>query len=170
MNDLHAFSCMINIASQASRKIRPETYNDIMISILYRLMSLDFDCNDMQEAIRLGMVCYCTTIFMQYRRVKHQYRQLFHTFNESLQNLWRDGRQLPTPLALWLAILPDVAVRDEIVMPEWRCEWLLELLLVSGVGTWMEAREMLGTVAWAGFMHDKAGERVFDSIHTVVRR
>lgn len=169
MNDLHAFSCMINVASQASRKIRPETYNDIMISILYRLMSLGFDCDDMQEAIRLGMVCYCTTIFMQYRRAKHQYRRLFHTFDENLHHLRsRDGKQVPAPLALWLAILPDLAPGDEVIMPEWRSEWLREVLLLSGIGAWMKAREMLGTVAWVGFMHDKVGERVFDSMNTVV--
>ncbi|RQM05919.1 hypothetical protein DH86_00002579, partial [Scytalidium sp. 3C] len=41
--DLHAFSCLSNMAYQTTRKLSPDTYNEVMISVLYRLTHLCFE-------------------------------------------------------------------------------------------------------------------------------
>jgi hypothetical protein len=59
--DLHA--CLSNLAYQTTCKLSPDTYNEMMISILYRLKHLSFEDGPLQEAIRAGSLTFSSTIF-----------------------------------------------------------------------------------------------------------
>lgn len=78
--DLHAFSCLSNLAYQTTRKLSPAFYNEMMESILYRLTHLQFETDPIQEALRIGLLALSSTIFMQ--------RQFMSQPSDHLLNLY----------------------------------------------------------------------------------
>jgi hypothetical protein len=73
LRDLHSFSCISNLAYQTTRKLSPEIYNEMMISILYRLTHLSFESDPLQETVRIGLLAFSSTIFMQRHYKKQPY-------------------------------------------------------------------------------------------------
>ncbi|KAF0644286.1 hypothetical protein FPSE5266_03407 [Fusarium pseudograminearum] len=70
--DLRDFSALANKLSPGAQKLEPEAFQEIMLSIQYRLLQLDFssDPNPLQEALRVGLLAYESTIFLQIQKTK----------------------------------------------------------------------------------------------------
>lgn len=49
---------------QTTRKLSPDTYNEMTISILYRLMNLSYEEDILLEAIRIGLPIFSSSIFL----------------------------------------------------------------------------------------------------------
>lgn len=163
--DVHALSCMSNLAFQTGRKLSPELYNEIMISILYRLIYLSTDLDDIQEAIRLGLLCFCSTIFMQRIHMEQPYGLLLNNFVEALSRLRRESlEELPVQIAFWLLLLVGVVGwRKGHSLSHWHDAWLAEIIGLAKLDSWVQAKETLRLIAWVGFVHDEPGERSFDA-------
>ena len=104
--DLHAFSCMSNMAYQTTRKLSPNIYSEMMISILYRLLHLSFEADSPQEAVRTGLLTFSSTIFMTSLYMSQPYERLYNLFSSSLFKLCQSSNiSLPPPVLLWLMVL-----------------------------------------------------------------
>ena len=165
LEDVHAFSCISNLAYQTTRKLAPEMYNEAMISIIYRLMHLSFEPNSLEELLRLGLLCYSTTIFL-FNRYDSPYQNLLRGFLKALIKLHKAQRsEMLSSIQLWLVMLPNLinsngGNRDGITSdPD--IDLLPEVLERYRVVSWSQAREMLLSVAWVGFVHDQRGETAF---------
>lgn len=162
--DVHALSCLSNLAHQTGRKLSPEMYNEMMISILYRLVRLSFAADDVQEAFRLGLLCFCSTIFMHRQHMEQQYKHLLSSFQSSLQRLHTASASLEDPVVFWLLMTFGVTVKTKYHTPsQWSDTWLAEIIATCGFGSWSQARQQLHSIAWIDFAHDRLGERMFNS-------
>lgn len=164
LRDLHAFSCISNLAYQTTRKLSPDIYNEIMISILYRLTHLSFESDPMQEAIRIGLLAVSSTMFMQRHFMEHPYEHLLNLYHKALLKL-RESKDIefPVPIVLWLAMLLYVVAHKESSPTDWLNVWLDKAILRADIDSWPQACEILRSIVWVDFIHDRRGKPAFEA-------
>lgn len=164
LRDLHTFSCLSNLAYQTTRKLSPEIYNEMMISILYRLTHLSFDNDSLHEALRSGLLTFSSAIFMQRQFMEQPYDHLLNLYSNTLSILRKaTDIELPVPIVLWLTMLSHVVPHEEPSREDWRTVWLDEAVSLAGIDSWSQARGMLISVVWIDFIHDRLGKKIFES-------
>jgi hypothetical protein len=162
--DVHAFSCLSNLAYQTTQKLSPETYNEMMISIFYRLTHLDFEDDLSHEVIRLALLTYCSTLFLTRVYLEQPYERLFDLFSSTLSKLCQSPCSVvPEPIMLWLMILHRLVTYKEASSDAWENVRLNKALALTGTDTWSQAHQGLRSVMWVDFVHDVPGRKVFDA-------
>ena len=164
MKDVHALSCLSNLAYQTKSKLSPELYNEMTISILYRLAHLSCEDNDLQEVIRLGLLCFCSTVFMQRQHMEKPYGYILDRFMANLWRFYSKSSNGPAgPILFWLLMISAVVSGGaENCLPHWHGSCLQQSIELNKIGSWSQAKDMLRSVAWIGFVHDQTGKRAFD--------
>ena len=161
--DLHAFSCLSNLAYQTTRKLSPDTYNEMTISILYRLMHLSFKEDPLQEVIRTGLLIFSSTLFLTRVYMKQPYEHLFEIFSSALFKLCHSTSiTVPQPIMLWLMILYHMVADKEPSSEDWQSIWLFKAVSLAEVNNWPEAHSILKSVMWVDFAHTTLGKRAFE--------
>ncbi|OBT77084.1 hypothetical protein VF21_02893 [Pseudogymnoascus sp. 05NY08] len=171
LRDLHTFSCISNLAYQTTRKLSPEIYNEIMISILYRLTNLSFESDPFQEALRVGLLAVSSTLFMQRHFMENPYDHLLNLHRKSLLKL-RDSTDIdiPVPIVLWLTMLLHVVENRKPSPTDWLSVWLDEVIFRAGIESWHRAHEILRSMVWVNFVHDRCGMPAFEAAMLRVAR
>ena len=163
--DLHAFSCMINLAYQTTRKLSPTTYTETMISILYRLIWLAIDDDVLEEAIRSGLLVFSSTIFLTRHYMKQRHERLSSSFRSALLKLSRSRSvKLPPPIMLWLTAFYYMELKREPSPEDGLSIFLDEAAPLTEADAWPQARRVLKSAMWVDFVHDAPGEKVFEAI------
>lgn len=162
--DLRQFCTSANVALQTDQKIHPEVYQEILISIEYRLVHLE-TCNDLSlEILHLAILAFSTTVYLQGEGVRVRYHNLSRQLHNSILHL---GASNQTP-DLWLWILFVAAIS---AVPHEDDQWLMPLLRAAlqriGTTTWEPVRDILKSIMWIDALHDKDGKRVFDTALSV---
>ena len=164
LRDMHAFSCLSNLAYQTTRKLSPETYNEMMISILYRLTHLSFKIDLLQEAVRSALLAFASAMFIQRRHMEQPNDHLLNLYSNTLFRLRKaTDVDVPVPIVLWLTMLSHVVAHDEPSREDWRSVWLDEAISRAGIDSWAQAREILKSVVWIDFIDDRPGKEVYES-------
>jgi hypothetical protein len=164
LKDLHSFSCLSNLAYQTTRKLSPEIYNEMVISILYRLTYLSFESEPLQEAIRTGLLVFSSTIFIQRNFFEQPYDHLLSLLSNSLIKMRESSDvDVPVPIVLWLTMLSHIVAEKEPYQEDWRGVWLDETLLRTGIDSWSQARDMLKSIVWVDFIHERLGKQAFEA-------
>ncbi|KAK5998039.1 hypothetical protein PT974_00409 [Cladobotryum mycophilum] len=70
-NDLREFAWISNLA-QTTYKLQPNTFSEIMVSVLYRLLNFSFPEGPILEAMRLAMTVFAAGIFFQWRGIRQR--------------------------------------------------------------------------------------------------
>ena len=160
--DLHVFCISANVAFQTDQKINPEIFQDILISIEYRLLLLDLGKDGFLETLRLGILAFSTTVFLQTQGIKARFNNLSRQLQVSISRLEIFDDSLDEA---WLWILFVTAVSTVTNEDDY---WLMPLLkaalLKTGKVTWEEVQDMLKSFMWIDVLHDKDGKRVFDQV------
>ncbi len=162
--DIHAFSCLSNLAYQTTQKLSPETYNEMMISNFYRLTHLSFEDDLSHEIIRLALLTFCSTLFLTRLYLGQPYERLFDLFSSTLSRLCQDpGTVVPDSITLWLMILHHVVADKESSSEAWESVQLSKAIALTRMDTWSQAHQVLRSIMWVDFVHDAPGRRVFDA-------
>lgn len=156
---------MSNLAYQTTGKLSPDTYNETMISILYRLAHLSLEKGTLQEAVRIALLAYTSTLFMIRPLMQKPYEHLFTLLNTSLLRVYQSASstRLPPPLLLWLIMVFHMINRELQHAGEWSHTWLQNAIAATQLSTWPEIQHMLKSVMWVDFVHDEAGKEVFET-------
>lgn len=164
LRDIHAFSCISNLAYETTCKLPSDIYNEIMISILYRLTHLSFESDPLQESIRTGLMAFSSAIFIQRDFMKCPYDQLLNIYRNALLTLRNSTNiDVPVHIVLWLAMLLHLVAHKEPSPADWQSVWLEEAILQASINSWPQAREILRSVVWVSFIHDRPGKQVFEA-------
>lgn len=163
-NDVSEFVRAANIATQCKRSIDNELYQETMVSIHYRLANLCFDMDSINEPIRLALLAFASTLFLQWRGIKIRYEYLAQRLNMAMTSLRHNNRGVPVRLALWIYIIAAISVLDErekvYLQPA-----LIEVIRELEFGSWDEVRLMLKSILWVDVLHDPlAKEMVEDTL------
>lgn len=159
--DLEEFSTLSNLASQTGRKLQPNTFSEIMVSILYRLLALSYPTSPVENALRLGMMAYTASIFFRWREMKQRQAFLDDSFRGALVELRKGGVRPSDTMLLWLLVLWKITVSDDSDHDVFS-EWTFEVLHGLEVKSWNGVRDVLKTVVWIDCLFDASGRRVFE--------
>ncbi|KAI8713901.1 hypothetical protein NCS52_01236000 [Fusarium sp. LHS14.1] len=152
-DDLRTLSQSANMASRCGLDMDTALCQEIMISTNYRLIRLRFDPGTMDETIRLALLAFASSVFLQgggvWIRHEHLYRQLRKSF------VVTKGRKddLPPQVILWLYVF-CVAFDGQGPSHYWLRSGLAELLRAQQLKSWSEVRLWLKSVIWADKLHD----------------
>ncbi|RDW84448.1 hypothetical protein BP6252_02038 [Coleophoma cylindrospora] len=160
---LQRFCRMINLAAETKYKFPQETLLHTMATVMYRLLHMQFAPGSVDEAIRLGLLAFSSNIFLQLQNVKPPYIYLPNAFRCCLLEL-QLPRERPSRLLLWLLFIGALSVFSDPDADAWLKPWLQSEVQSSGVHSWRELREGLKSFLWIDIVHDKPGQRIFDSI------
>jgi hypothetical protein len=150
-----------NLASQTGRKLQPNTFSEIMVSILYRLLALSYPKSPIENALRFGMMAYTASIFFRWREMKQRQAYLDDSFKEALSRLRKAEVQPPDAVLLWLLALWKITVSHG-SGHDVLSEWTFEVLRGLEVKSWDGVRDILKTVVWVDCLFDASGRRVFE--------
>ncbi|KAH8895361.1 hypothetical protein GQ53DRAFT_839014 [Thozetella sp. PMI_491] len=104
--DLREFARAINVAVQAKRKIDPELFQETLVSGQYRLLQLSYDSDDAHELLRLGLLAFTTTLFLDTYGIRQSYAHLGEQLRTLLRRwLDRTANESPPELNLWLIMM-----------------------------------------------------------------
>lgn len=156
------FCSVINFAVESEQRISTETFLETMSSVVYRLIGMNFDDDSSNEAIRLGLLAFMSSIFLQWKDLGISYPHFNSMFKSCLTGFALPQNAMsPHPL-LWLLMVGAVSVFD--VADD---VWLQPLLQVNirlcGIYEWSQMRTFLGSFMWIGLVYDKPGKVVFES-------
>lgn len=159
--DLQAFASVANKLVVSNRKLRPDLFQEIMLSIQYRLMLLEYDLDTqpIQEALRLGLLAFQTSVFIQMKSIRVKYDYLMERLRKAVSRVPETVPAL-VDLKLWVLLMGAIALLD----PE--AGWLEDTVRRIAKGRpWEEVYELMRTIMWIDQVHDAPGKQVFDSAH-----
>ncbi|KAF4454483.1 hypothetical protein F53441_2987 [Fusarium austroafricanum] len=160
--DLEEFAILSNIASQTGRKLQPNIFSEIMVSMLYRLLALSSESTP-ENALRLGMMTFVAAIFFRWRDMKQRQAYLDDSFRDALSQLRKASIQPPAAVTVWLLVLWRTSSTQN-PSNEILEEWTFEALDSSEISSWTGMNNVLKTVVWIDCLFDASSRRVFEPI------
>jgi hypothetical protein len=158
---MEQFCSLINRSFEANHKIPQVILLDTIASVMYNLLDLRFGSSSVDEAIRLGLLAFSSSVFLQWQAVKQPYRHLATAYQNCLFGI-SSSRQVPSYLSLWLLIICGISTFDA---PNDNLRPLLRAKIeLSEVSSWGEMRDIMGSFLWIGWVLDKAGEKFFEFV------
>jgi hypothetical protein len=160
--DLEEFVKLSNIASQTGRKLQPNIFSEVMVSILYRLLALSVESVS-ENAFRLGMMAFAASIFFRWRDMKQRQVYLDDTFKDALLELKKASIQPPDSILLWLLVIwrtnSGQDCNDKVFEG-----WILEVMGELATCSWSEMHRVLKSVLWIDCLFDASSRRALGPI------
>ncbi|KAF5632969.1 uncharacterized protein FTJAE_7354 [Fusarium tjaetaba] len=160
--DLEEFAKLSNIASQTGRKLQPNIFSEVMVSILYRLLALSPE-SPSENAFRLGMMTFAASIFFRWRDMKQRQAYLDESFRDALMDLKKAATRPPDTVLLWLLVIWRTS-SSQVGGDEAIEEWLLEVMGGLGICSWPELHKALKSVLWIDCLFDTSSKRILEPI------
>ncbi|KAK6499601.1 hypothetical protein TWF481_009966 [Arthrobotrys musiformis] len=157
---LKGFCYLMNSASESNRRLPQSTLMNTMASIMYRLLSMSFKQESIDEAIRLGLLSFSSYIFLRWQSVNLAYVHLPTVYKSSLVNL-NISQEFPPEMMLWLLMVGAISVFGE-EDNVWLKPWLKVNFELCGVSGWEDLKRVLKGLMWMGFIFDEAGEKIYE--------
>lgn len=157
--DLRDFSALANQLIPARRKLEPEIFQEIMLSVQYRLLVLEYSLDEhpLREAIRLGLLAYESTIFLQIQGVKLKSDLFTSQLREAIEAIPVEGEAIAN-VKLWLLLIGSMVIFDS------KAPWLAQSIQsLTGRQTWSQVRRRVKEVMWIDIIHDLAGSEAFEA-------
>ncbi|TVY44661.1 hypothetical protein LOCC1_G007048 [Lachnellula occidentalis] len=159
--DLREFSRSANLAFQTGQKIGCILYQEILISVQYRLLLLDVEAGSLDRLVLVGMLAFATNIFLQMQGLALRFANMSARLKGGVLGLQGLEDDAMVELKLWLlfiARMSDGATGKY----SWIDAEMKKTLRALGVTKWEAAREKLKGYLWIDVMHDKGGKDAFE--------
>lgn len=132
-----------------------------MASVIYRLLDMTyFEGGSIEEAVRLGLLAFSSSVFLQWKQLGLSYEHLATRYRDCLSTL--EYSDVPSPLLLWLLMVGAVSVFGP-ADDEWLKPWLRATINMSELQTWNDMQDIMQSLMWIELVLDKPGKEVFES-------
>ncbi|VUC26673.1 unnamed protein product, partial [Clonostachys rosea] len=155
--DLAKFCSMSNLTSQGKQKLPRNTFSEILLSLIYRLLNLSFDLDSAEETIRLGMLAYTSMVFLQWHNHPVEFYHLRCMLGATMRNLDNENSGASLPVKLWLFFTWHMLQPPEYEYKELDI-WYEKVLRAAGLSGWSEVRQLLQSTAWIDHINDVDGK------------
>lgn len=161
--DLQQFNRDANLAFQTGRKMDFTICQEILISVLYRLLLLEPRTGPLDDAIHVGLLAFSTNIFLQMRSFPMQFRKLSGQIRETILRLpyLSIEEEFILEFKLWLLFVARIVIeaRDE---DSWIESEMRRTLNALDLTSWKLVRDRLKKYLWIGMLHDANGKKAFE--------
>jgi hypothetical protein len=158
--DLREFTKSANLAFQTGQKMDGVLFQEILISVQYRLLHLDVSTCSQNKAIHLGMLAFSTNVFVQMQGLAIRFERLSAQLRDCVLGLQGLEDDSMLNFKLWLLLVARMSIvagaRDSWLEPE-----LKKTLEVLGLASWTSVRDRLNGYLWIGVLHDNGGKKAF---------
>jgi hypothetical protein len=159
-NAMSAFCSVANFAAESEQLISLGTYLDTMASVMYRLFRIRFEFGSHSEAIRLGLLAFCCSVFLQWKRLGLSYAHHTSVFKDCLLKL--ASTHTSSQLLLWLLMVGAVSL-----FHVGEDAWLKPLLVANmshcDIDSWDKMQGLLNSFMWVSLVQDHPAKRVFEA-------
>jgi hypothetical protein len=146
--DLQHYSRLAN----ESAPIPPELFLSISTTLPNRLLHLSYNARSTCELLRLCMLVYIKSILFSLPGVGKRMSYLSTKLEMALQTFVPCRREHSTFL-LWALLIAGGCIFEDFGRT-WHRQAIRETCDVLGVSSWIQCREMLGSVLWIDDLHD----------------
>lgn len=163
---MQAFCSLINFTAESGSKIPQQLFLDVMASVMYRLLSMEFPIDSLHEAVRLGLSAFCSHVFVQWSNCRPPKTSQFPTVYKACLAEHQNSGMASLLLMPWLLMVGAMAVFAE--EDAWLDPWLRRATGMSDSGTsspWSEVRATMKRYLWVDFVHDRCGAAICKSVH-----
>ena len=161
--DLSALVQVMNTMPQPKPQSDYKSCKEAIVTIHYRLVDVRYDVDSIDEALRLALLAFSSTLFVQWRGIRTRYEYLAQSFRSALSLLKREATVLPTELSLWLYVVGIIAVFGDQEQNEVK-PVLNESLQIMELKSWNDVRSSLKSILWVDMLHDPPAERMIKAI------
>ena len=119
-----------------------------------------FEAGSIEEAIRLGLLAFSSSVLLQWKQPGMSYDHLATTYRDCLAKLKCSA--IPSRLWIWLLVVGAVSVFGH-ADDKWLKPWLHVHIDLAEVASWTDMQDILKSLLWFGLVLDKPGKDVFDS-------
>jgi len=161
--DLKCFTILANLAFQTGRKLNPEVFQEILTSVTYRAMLLKGSSQSVMRVLHLGILAFCSIVFLQADRMKTRFEHLTKQLREAIDGAEDDEQDALRLVKVWCLFnigLSAVTDADN----EWLLPYLRSEVQKQGAKSWSEVRNLLKKFLWIDALHDNDGKRLHDRI------
>ncbi|KAI8665190.1 hypothetical protein NCS56_00954200 [Fusarium sp. Ph1] len=158
--DVQDFSQLVNFLLQSHQKIQPGIFQDLLTSLQYRILLLNFGIdNRFAELLRLSMLAYLTVVLFRLPQVKLQYPFLGSQLRTSCQTFTPANDQERRVFA-WAMFVGFTSVLD---LQDEELTMMLSEMMVPCLGSsWCEVKASLKGVLWIDGIYDGPGQEVYE--------
>lgn len=164
--DLREVAKLSNLASQTSQKITAAAFNEMQVTVLYRLNFLKKRYGDGTYAsmITACLLAFAFTIFLQHQNhAMKRFDRIINHLQSTLLALADTSLDLSPSFRLWMLMTLRIAVPTD-VAEDWE-KLLVDRALASlGIDSWSQAQRFLKDIMWIECLQDEKGERYFSSV------
>ncbi|KAH9909559.1 hypothetical protein F4778DRAFT_4419 [Xylariomycetidae sp. FL2044] len=156
------FCTLINIAAATNQRITVGTYRSSMVSTMYGLIHMHFESSSEDEVVRLGLLCFSCSVFLQWHNLGRSYDHLASLYRRYLPTLTDTCSEFPPQLSLWLIMAGAVSVfgpSDDV----WLIPYLRRAMSRCDVNSWSDMHQLLMSIMWIDLVHGKPGRRIYQS-------
>jgi hypothetical protein len=168
------FCDLVNVSSILERrlvKFDPFAFQQILISVLYRLLHL-YTMNESVPGSQNERLCYfgllvlmSTTIFQPGRKEPLQYELLAEKLSHALMEP-SSTDTIDETMIFWILYIGGISVlrNDNLT---WLMPWMKTTASSLGIKDWSEAREVLCRYPWIDVFHDAPAQKLWNQIHDI---
>lgn len=156
------FSAHISLAHETKNKLPKELLVDATASVMYRLMHMSYRYGSLDEYIRLGLLAYSSSIFLQWKDTRMSHPYISTAYRDCL-TASHFSDILSDHFQLWLLMTGAVSIFGE-HDDQWLKPQLLSIINSCSLDSWDQARDILHSIMWIDILHDYLGKRYFDSV------
>ncbi|KAI8716461.1 hypothetical protein NCS52_00940000 [Fusarium sp. LHS14.1] len=158
--DVQDFSQLVNFLFQSHQRIQPGVFQDLLTSLQYRILLLDFGIdNRFAELLRLSMLAYLTVVFFRLPQVKLQYPFLGSQLRTSCQT-FEPANEQERKVFAWAMFVGFMSALD--LEDEDLTMMLAEMMVPCLGSSWVEAKASLKEVLWIDGIYDGPGQEVYE--------
>jgi hypothetical protein len=177
--DMQEFCRVVNMAFLTDYKIDPELYQQVMTSVLYRLLHMiyenkaqgeDYNNNtrdshdNHNEAVCLCTLALAATVFIQTQDKLTQYEKIAARLKAFIPALEQPTDEAAWGLRLWLLVATGISQFRIGTSGDWLREPFREALQATNTSSWQQAKGILKAHLWIDTIHDRAGEDFYDRL------
>jgi hypothetical protein len=159
--DLREFIRSANLAFQTGHKMDCFLFQDILISVQYRVQLLDMSVETLAKAIHVGMLAFSTDVFLQLKGLEMGFENISTQLRGSILGLQDLEDDSILEFKLWLLFVARMSnVKNN--QDSWLTPEMKKTLEVLSLTTWKPVRERLKNYLWVDVLHDSGGKETFE--------
>lgn len=164
--DAQEFCAIMNLARVTGRRMRAGLFQELMISLQYRLVYLDpvrqgMARENLHEAVRLSTLAFTTSVFLRIAGIDTRYPCLASQLKTTLSTLKPAADEQHSELRLWLLVIAAISLfrtRNKV----WLKETITETLRQREMLSWQNMKAIMKKHLWIDMIHDTEGQKLFD--------
>jgi len=145
-------------------KLSDQILLNTMGSVMYALLRMNFSTNPMNEAIRLGMLAFCSHSFLERRGIHLPNAYLCENYKTCFEDPNNRARGA-SPFWMWFLMIGKISVfTSDTDDSAWIKPSLRENLGLNKDYSWLQLRLILKSFLWIDILHDAPGKIIVESV------